>query len=365
VTERIALLERLPATRFNGVSRATALAILTATAFAIVVLVGVALMRPPSTLPSAGQGPGDLATYQRIVEAMRSGSDYYTAAHDALRAGGYGTLSIFNWRLPTLAWLQSLFAPQVWTGIAGALALAAIGLMTAAIARRDGMTTATMVAVLLTMSFGTFAVPAGGQFTETFAGVLITLSAAAFGLRYRLWGVGFAIAALFVRELAAIYVVICLVLAWRIGDRREWVAWAVGIVMFALFFAWHAASVYARIGPEDVGYADGWLQFGGLRFVLEAAGFNGFLTGQPLFVPAVILPLSLLGLSGWADNAVGTRVRWTVIAYVLTFMVVGKPFNGYWGALMTPLMMIGVAIVPACGRDLWRAVRRPSTPATR
>ena len=61
------------------------------------VLAGVSL---GITGPVKRSGPTDLDTYQRVVEALRAGQDYYAALHAALLEGGYGTLSPLNWRLP-------------------------------------------------------------------------------------------------------------------------------------------------------------------------------------------------------------------------------------------------------------------------
>ena len=82
----------------------------------------------------------------------------------------------------------------------------------------------------------------------------------------------------------------------------------------------------------------------------------GAFIAAPLWATAILMPLCLLGLAAW-QGAGARRVALTVAAYLVAFAVVGKPFNTYWGALYTPLMMIGLAFVPAALRDLFAALR--------
>jgi hypothetical protein len=161
-------------------------------------------------------------------------------------------------------------------------------------------------------------------------------------------------AALFVRELAAPYVLVCIYFAWREKRRAELWAWALGLAVFAAYFAAHYALVQAQLTDADVAYKEDWLRFGGLSFILSAARFNGIFIALPLWVTALMLPLCLLGLAAWHGPV---RIGITVALYLAVFAVVGKTFNDYWGAMFTPLMMVGLAFVPAALRDLSRSAR--------
>jgi hypothetical protein len=79
----------------------------------------------------------------------------------------------------------------------------------------------------------------------------------------------------------------------------------------------------------------------------------------PLWATAVLLPLCLFGLCAWRGSA-SLRVGSTVAAYVALFILFGMPYDEYWGALYTPLMMFGLPIVPAGLRDLISVIRRGS-----
>jgi hypothetical protein len=354
MARRTSLFAELPATPFANLQRRSAVAIAIATLSAIVVLLTVAL-NETAVSPAPADDEGDLALYGGIVSAMRLGVPYYEAAHAALLAGGYGTTSVFNWRLPTLAFLQSMAPYQaMWTATSGALAVGALLLMVAAMARTAGTATATLATVTLTAGLVAFATPAGAQFSEIFAGMLILASAGAYGLRWRALAVLLALAALFVRELSGIYVLVCIYLAWREGERKELAAWAGGLLCFAVFFVWHYMKVKAQLGPTDIAYPDGWVQFGGLQFVLATASFNGILTALPRWVSAIVLPLALLGLV--AGGRTTQRAMIAVFFYISCFAIAGKPFNAYWGALYTPLLMVGAAFAPAAIRDLGRTL---------
>ena len=286
---------------------------------------------------------------------MRGGADYYATAHAELLKGGYGTRSVFNWRPPALPWLASR-VPAGWADtILRLMAIAAALAVAAAVRRRLGTDAAVLTLVALTVNLVSTAAPGAAVFSDIVAGVLILGAVGAYGLGRPLAGVALALLALFLRELVAPAVVLFIVLAWRAGRRRELVAWALGLAAFAAYFGWHALTVHAQLGPEDIAYPSGWVQFGGLSFILSTAAFNGLMLTAPPAATAVLLPLCLLGLAAW-PGGLALRVGLTVAAYLLLFSVVGKPFNDYWGALYTPLMMLGLPLLPGTLRDLARAI---------
>lgn len=341
-------------TRLAELPQPLAYVVLGLTLAAIVLLLVVAMGRAPLIPADAGGVPapeGDLVSYQRIIERMRGGADYYTAAHQVLVADGYGTRSVFNWRTP--AWPMLLAAlPAGWgQGMLAALALCGV-LMVYRMMREDGGVVAALLAtVAVAGSLGGIAAPSSVVFAEVAAGTLILVSVAAYGNGWRVIGLVAGLLALFLRELVAPYVVVCIVLALREKRWGELWIWAVGLVAYAAYFGWHWWMVSQQLGPMDKAYGEGWLQFGGLGFILATAGFNGLWSLGPLWLAAVFLPLGLLGLWAWPK---GTLALAAVVAFVVLFAAVGKPFNYYWGALYTPALMLGVgwAILGA-----WEAVR--------
>lgn len=351
----------LPPSRFRHVARPTAFAILLTVVVAMVALLAIAhSYRPPPGATSVDQG--DMALYDRIVERMRAGEGYYTVAHDELVAGGYGTRSVFNWRPPALPWLASRL-PNAFTAdlVLRLIAIAAAVATYAAIRTVAGPPTAVLALLALMVNLTTAAAPSASVFADIVVGVLILASVAAYGLSRPLIGMLIALSALFMRELVAPFVCVCVFLAWQERRRTELLAWAAGLLIFAGSFARHAVMVHAQIGPNDVAYDSGWVQFGGLSFILATAQANGLLIVAPIWQSAILLPLCLLGLAGWR-GPLGERVGLTIAAYILFFAFVGKSFNSYWGELYTPLIMLGLAFLPAALRDLIQAVgaRQPA-----
>jgi hypothetical protein len=304
-------------------------------------LLTAALSPGPTAVPVAAGGAGDLVSYQRIIARMQSGEGYYSAAHEVLVADGYGTRSVFNWRTPAWPMLLAALPALAWAqGLLGALALLGVLGVYRMMRADGGPVIAAVAAGGVALSLFGIAVPESVVFSEVAAGTLILVSVAAYGNGWRIAGLLAGLAALFLRELAAPYVLVCVVLA--VKDRRwgEVALWGAGLVAYAGYFGWHWSMVAAQLGPMDKAYAEGWLQFGGPGFLLKAAGFNGLLSLAPSWLAAVLLPLGLFGLIAWQR---GERAALTGAAYVLLFAVVGKPFNAYWGALFTPVMMLGVA----------------------
>jgi hypothetical protein len=119
--------------------------------------------------------------------------------------------------------------------------------------------------------------------------------------------------------------------------------------------AYHTFEVTRRVTGADRVEADGWVQFGGMAFVLATVQMNAFLFNLPRWVAAVYLVLALVGLAGWRGNT-GTRISLTATIYIAAFAIVGKPMNNYWGLLDAPLLAFGAVHAPAALRDLFRAL---------
>lgn len=295
---------------------------------------------------------GDATTYAEIVSRMQSGTGYYDAAHDVLRANGYGTASIFNWRFPAwptfLALLPGLGWAQAFLGLLG---IGAIALVASEWRTTLGPMGTGIAAALTALSLAGLLAPESVLFAEVAAGILILLSFAAYAADWRWLGVAAALLALFVRELAAPAVIVAVLYAVRDRRPRELVVLLIGIAAFVAAYALHAATIVSRLGPDDLAYAEGWLQFGGLGFLVRAAQFNGLFALAPVWLSALLLPLGLIGALAALPNL---RAILVLALFVAAFAIIGKPFNTYWGALFTPLMTIcAIWSVPAI-RDLLR-----------
>jgi hypothetical protein len=184
------------------------------------------------------------------------------------------------------------------------------------------------------------AVPSALVISEAWAGVLIGLSVCAFALGGSALAVPLGLLALFVRELAAPYCVVCTIAA---AAKRRWLevgAWLSGAGLYAGYYAWHVSQVRAHGLPTDLAHASSWLEFGGLGYLLGTVHWNAWLIVTPPPVTALAL---VLIVAGTANPRAPLHVRATGAAYVAFFLVAGKAFDTYWGLVAMPTWAL------ACG----------------
>lgn len=320
------------------------------------------LPRPVESVAVETTAP-DLALYATVIADVRSGRDYYDAAHEHIQAFGFPIRSPLNWRLPTYAWTLSRLPNHCWIQLVlFGLGMSGLGLTFHAERTKSGIGQAALTTFLI---FGVVRWVLDGQAylaQEVWAAILITISVASLrlgesSLRWRLLAVATGTAALLFRELALPYCVVATgVSLWN----RRWLdaaLWALGLVVFAVLLGYHVTQVQAQlVGTSHVGGAGlvQWLRFGGLDFVLLTGRMNGILFNAPAAVLWLYLLLSLFGLAQRTDQA--SRICCLVaLLYVLAFAVVGRPENFYWGLLYAPLLPWGLAHGVAACHELWQA----------
>ncbi len=302
--------------------------------------------------------PGDVALYQAEIQRMRSGEGYYEAAAAELRARGYPTASLFNWRTPLPMWLIARLPAAGGKVLIGALAILLIACGARLLAREGGLAQGALGGILL---FGAvmpvfladlYAMPV------LWSGVLIGLSVCAYGHGRWGWGVMTGIAALFCRDLAGPY---CLAsAAWALWRRRwaEAIAWLGALTAYGVFFALHSLAVGTQMRPGDMAHEQGWLRLGGLPFVISLVQVNAYLLVSPQWLSALYLPAALLGLANWRSH-LGGRVQGALCLYLCLFAVVGQPFNQYWGSLIAPLLCFAAARFPRVLKQALAASTQP------
>jgi hypothetical protein len=340
-----------PTTRFANVSRKQAALILTATAAAMAWCLLTALR----TEAFVANG-SDQRLYRRIVECVRAGEDYYQAAGREMRAAGYPTGSIFNWRPPLYAWLIGTLPTPGWARLILTLIAVFTMLCVGALMAREGGITRVAVGALPLI--GAFSWPLLGDcflFQELWAGIFIALSICCYARDRWQTGLATGLLALFFRELALPYCLIALFLAFRQQRRREVMGWLIGLSLFGAYMVVHGLAVVERILPGDRVHAS-WIQFGGAAFLMAICRMNAYLYLMPLWASALYLPLALLGLAAWRGG-IGERFALTGGAYAAAFAVVGQPFNDYWGLLTAPLLACGFAAAPEALWELCLCVR--------
>ena len=342
-------------TRYASLTRKQAALILLCVGAAIACTLSIAPKQTliPKSYDAKNADSSDMALYQKTVRRIHGGENYYTALGGVLRSAHRPTSSVLNWRTPLHLTLVGILPGLAWSRVI----LAGLGLLALlssfAIMTQAGFTALAVVQVLLMLGPLLVCFTAEGTyFAEVWAGALIAASVGFYAMGLRKPGIGFALLALFFRELALPYVCVCGLLAWRDKKRSEVLAFAIGIVAYIAYFAAHVIRVHSLLTPADLANPAGWLQFGGIAFLLRASCV-GWLMILPPWVTAIYLPVSVLGLAGWT-HPIARRVALTVGAYLAAFSVVGHFVNLYWGELYTPLLTFGAALGVASVYELIR-----------
>ncbi len=345
--------------RFAGASPRNAWAGLAALGILLLAtLLVFATPTPPAAIQRAGgasDGSSDVMLYETIVENVRHGGDYYAVAADAMRAGDYPLKPFVTFRLPTLAKVQAS-VPHAMVVVLLYILAAAVAV--AWYARLAGAFTRVPPRVVAMALLG------GGllvflqsdllAFHEVWAGLFIALSLAVYRPGSWLPSVAFGLAAALIRETAGLYLVLMAVLAFVGGQRRETIGWLVAGGILALVLAAHAHAVAEVVRPLDPA-SPGWSGRLGFGFFVRTMTLSTALALAPLWLAAPLVGLSLFGWAAWRDP-LGLRVLVLLVAYAAVLSVFGRLDTFYWGLLVAPLLLVGLAFVPDGVRDLLAAV---------
>lgn len=331
----------------------------------VLALMALCLLSPDLRTPDPNAPPApviaiadsDLGLYDAVAERVRHGGDYYQAAAQEMRARpGYPLRPFVTVRPPLLAELQATLPRVVATALLYLLivAVALAWMVRITEAFPDGA--ARIVAGLL-LGGGLVTAIQPFLFTshEVWASLLIALSLGI--LRPGRWveAVALALAAMLIRELSALYAVVMLAFALFEGARREATGWAVALGVFAAALAAHAWAVAQVTGPLDLA-SDGWTGFNGVWFFVQTIRHATVLEAFPYLLAIPLVILALLGWASWRDP-VATRMFATASAYGLLIALAARLDNFYWGLMIAPVFLLGLAFAPDGVRDLVRAAR--------
>lgn len=338
--------------RFAGWPRAAAAGLL----IALAGLIALGLWQSVGpTSPRPASGDNDLALYRAVVERVRAGEGYEPAAIAEQRARDFPLKPFVAVRPPALAIALSRLPDEKTGGLL--LALLASGVIAAWTWRlrmvRSGQVWLAATALVLFTGVGMSMGGSGASlFHEAWAGLLIALS---LGLRTEkrfAAAVLVGLLAAVTRELAMPYLAVMALLALVERRRLEAVGFAAALGLALALLALHARAVTSLVRPEDLA-SNGWVRLGGWAFVLQMGRWNLLVMLVGPWLAAVILPLALVGATGWKTNA-GLRLATLLLGYTLGFMAIGRPENNYWGLVIAPLVAVGLCLAPAALGDLIR-----------
>jgi hypothetical protein len=304
---------------------------------------------------SAVAGLDDIALHAATIAELSAGAPYYVAVGTQLRSRGYPSASIANWRTPlhyrAIVALGSTRASQLLTTLA--LSVIALGAY-ACRARFAGAWFVSACVLLGTMTPALLVRPGGVVMAEIWAGVLIGLAIALYQLRAWTVAALVGVLAIFMRELAAPFGLVCGLLALRARRRAEIAVWVWGAVSYAVYYTWHALHVIAAIQPTDYAWPHSWVRLLGWPFVLQTA----WVSGWTIMLPYVVTPVvAVIALCSTIARAIPPQLRWPVLVYVAFFCVVGQEFNHYWGFVTAPLWTFALLYSPDGIRTIWCTLR--------
>lgn len=364
-------LKAAPWDRFAGWDRWPARILLLVVA-ALLVLAAIAplsatLDGKPSEVPSLiGDGAPngqteserdeDLAFYDRVIERIGHGENYYDFIVEEQRARDYPVRPGLAVRLPTLAWIHASLGEPAMIALAVALLFACIWAWWKRLGEEPGGGRFRLLGTALMAMGGSLGLNRSFfVLHELWAGMLIAL---AFGLhRPGRWGAALFVTALALalRELVLPFVLLMAAMAaWR-KDWREAMAWIMLVAVFAAIMAWHLSLIAVQEVPSDPVGPD-WLVLRGLSGWLGNIVLSSNLRLLPHELASPVVILMALGWAGWKSSA-GTTGTFLYLGYGLAFMLGGRANNFYWGAVVAPAMFIGLAFLPMALPSLVRAAR--------
>ncbi len=321
---------------------------------ALILLVGTIALGAAvtgSSAPAQGIKPqasldwsnSDEGLYKAIIVKVRHGESYYDAAVGEQRARNYPVRPAITVREPGVTYLGAVLggARHLYWVIAGIGFCMIVALMWRLESIAPGKNT-WRVAVLLSGFFSTGVFkPEYAVDTEIWAGVFIMLALISRSLPTFWPSVVFGLLACLTRELAFPLLAVMAFFAWREGKRKEAAAWVGTAVVFLGVYAVHLANVASVTGPGDP-KSQGWLEFGGLPFVVETIRHTSALIVAPAWVTAVVIPLAVFG---WLSrrSSFADRVLALLASYFVVFMLIGRTQNSYWGTLYVSFMGAGLA----------------------
>ncbi|QNE30872.1 hypothetical protein F1C10_02060 [Sphingomonas sp. NBWT7] len=345
--------------RYAGWSRRRARAALAV----LVLLIAAFTIQPIRPAPPPGTAPvvenkgseSDLALYEAIVDDVRHGEDYYQATAQELRARpGYPLRPFVTFRLPLLARLQALLSPAMtllllWL-LAAATATAWMGRLRELLPR---LAPRLIAGLLLAGGLVAFVQPALTASHEIWAALLIAWSLAVRRPGNVTLALALATIAMLIRETAALYVLVMGGLAVVTGQRREAAGWALTLAVLAAAVAVHAGAVHRVTGPLDTA-SDGWTGLNGAWFFAMTLRHATILEVTPFVLAAPVLALALFG---WTVPAHPLALRMATIlaAYGVLIACFARLNNFYWGLMVAPIVLVGLAFVPDGLRDLGRS----------
>jgi hypothetical protein len=306
-------------------------------------VIGRQLQPPPPPSPKATT---DGTLYRAIDHRMALGEGYYAAAIAEHRAHQFPLRPSVTVRPPLLA--------EITTAIGGPNAMGWLlrltGLVTfLALAARfassiKGAPTRIAATVIAAFSIAMLTPIDLAIYHDIWAGILVALALVLRRPDRWLASVVVAFLAVSIRELAA---PILIVMAASAAYERRWheaAAWLAALGLSAALLALHWHQVAALTAPGDL-TSPGWLRALGWPWVVHIFSMTNAIQIFPTAIGAALVPVAIFGWAT-AERGLAIRVSLWIFGMACVFMVFGRSENYYWGALVAPILPIGLAFAP-------------------
>ena len=342
-------------TRFDRWGAAPAIALLIALAAILIAVAWPIASSPRPAVRASSTEQSDLDLYRATIRRVAAGENYYAAAADGLRKGGYPLKPFLTFRLPTITVVQARTPAVMMAIVQALLALSVLLVWWWRLASGLGLVPRVMAGVLIVAGTAGLLNPTAGLLHESWAGLLLALM---IGLRRSGHAAAAIVAgalALAIRETALPMILAMAGLALLERRGKEALGWAAVLALFAAALAAHAAMVAAVVGPGDLA-SPGWSAMLGPRFALGALAAVSSASALPPALAAVLLSLSLFG---WLSVATGwaLRVSLLLLGYGAMLALFARPDTFYWALLAAPLSLAGLVFVPRAIAALVSAAR--------
>jgi hypothetical protein len=352
--------------RFAGLARWQAWLVAAFTAALIVASFSFPMPPKPvsKTVNAAGvvDSNPDLTLYRTITTQVAAGGDYYKIAAHEQRIGDYPLRPFVTFRLPTLALISATLGFSVMHGLMWLLSVAVVLAWWIRLKGEVQLPNRRLLGTMLIVSGLTLSIRQELVVVhDVWAGLLIALALALHRAK-RWWPAALlGLCAVLIRETALPFILLMGAFAAFHRHWREAAAWSAIVGIFAIAMIWHASQVAAVVNPQDPA-SQGWTNFGGWPFFVLAVRLTTALRGLPVGLGGVLIPIALLGWASWRSRTglVGTML---FAGYALILMALGRPDNFYWGLMIAPTFLLGLAFLPVAIGDLWAALKSDPKPA--
>jgi hypothetical protein len=311
--------------------------------------------QPPLAPPPDAVTDG--ALYRAIAARVAGGESYYVAAPAEQRARHFPLRPVVTVRPPTLAVITAFVGgPNVmgWLlRLTGFGAFLGFALRFSTIVSDPPTRMAAIVVAALSIYVLTPIDIAVHH--DVWAGMLIALSLAWHRPGRYAASIAAALLAVCIRELAAPFLIVMIFAALTERRWREGLAWTAAFAAGAMFLTVHWLRIAALPDTANL-VSPGWFCALGWPWAVHVFSMTGLLVFLPAAIGTALVPVALVG---WmtVDRALAVRASLWMVGMMCVFMVFGRGENYYWGALVAPLLPIGLAFAPTGLARIWRVAR--------